>query len=527
MSLADEMRFVLEGGEGKAGFGLDFGTYRSMMAFFDGGNPVVPAYKDACLGGVPSLFWRTVSGEEFVGDQVFARDGLTTDPAGVCSSIKTHLHQDEIILHGVRYTPVEIAKRILQRVLEVTGPLFGQEFIDMEFDRIVCGVPVRFTAAEKGEIAGIVTYATGGKEVQLVPEPILAALSVDYFMEKKARRPMERPVLVFDMGAGTFDAVVLQPNPNPTVQDPYPYKALNPQGSKLAGDLMDARMEELLLDKLCQTPGINLANLKKEGHQDRIALRMEARRAKEKLSGCDEIDQLITDSTGGRAMLHITRAEYEERIRADVDQNVRMAARVVYEAGFWEDKSLDVVLVGGSTYIPLVRSLLLEIFHWLDESHIQQRLPEKAVALGAAIYATLPDVVLPKVAYGYAVSTYNYTRGREMLHVRIPSNAVLPMTVTALYSTRFNNQHAVSFFVYEVDHGESNEFLELAEGELLRDSKQAYQIEHDFGRAVPADTNVELTVTLDTSGRLTMKISDLGVSGQDTEMEVNLSSTVV
>ena len=174
-----------------------------------------------------------------------------------------------------------------------------------------------------------------------------------------------------------------------------------------------------------------------------------------------------------------------------------------------------------------MRQLLLQTFDWLDDSHIQQRLPEKAVALGAAIYATLPEVVLPKVAYGYAVSTYNYTRGRDMLHVRIPSNATLPMTVTALYSTRFNNQRTVNFFVYEVDHGETNQFLEVNEGEILRDAEQTYQIEHNFGRAVPAGTNVELTVTLDRSGRLTMKISDLGLSGRDTQMEVNLRSTVV
>lgn len=527
MGLLYEMQFAFEHGEHKTGFGLDFGTYRSMMACCDSNEPLVPAYKDACLGGVPSLFWRTATGEEFVGDQVFARDGLTTDPEGVCSSIKTQLRRKEIVLHGVSYTPRDIAQRILQRVLEVTAPLLEQEFIDMEFDRIVCGIPVRFTAAEKGEIASIVEEATGGKKVQLVPEPILAALSVDYYMEKKARSPLTRPVLIFDMGAGTFDAVVLQPNPTPTIKDPYPYKALNPQGSKLAGDLMDRRMEELLLDKLRYIPGMNLATLVKDSHQDRITLGFQAKMAKEKLSTCNEIDQLITDSYGGRAILHITRAEYEACIRDDVEKNVLLAVQVVQKSGFWGNKDLDVVLVGGSTYIPLIRNLLLKHFNWLDNSHVQQRLPEKAVALGAAIYATFPEIVLPKVAYGYAVTTYNSSYGKEMLHVRIPSNAKLPMTVSALYATRFNNQRAVSFFVYEVDHGEADAFLELTEGEMLRDAEQAYQIEHCFGRAVPAGTNVELAVTLDTSGRLTMHISDFGLSGQDTQVEVNLSSSAI
>lgn len=525
MSLISEMRAMFA--DGSVAFGMDFGTYRSMVAVCGEEGALVPAYKDACLGGVPSLFWRTESGEEYVGDEVYARNGLALDPAGVCASIKTRLQNGPVTLHDKKYTPQEIAQRIVQRVLAVTRPLLEQEFIEMDFSSIVCGVPVRFTAAQKGEIAAIVQAATGGKRVQLVPEPILAALSVDYYLEKKTRRQPNRPVLVYDMGAGTFDVCLLAPN-TPTARDPYPYKALNPQGSAMAGDFIDGVVEEIMLEQLRHTSGFDVSTLENEQHLDRQTLRVEARRVKEKLSECEEIDQLITTTAGGRAMLHLTRAELEKRVEPRLRQEtVELAVKVVKETDYWENDQLDIVLVGGSTYMPLVRRLLLQAFPWLNESHIQQRLPEKAVALGAAIYAAMPQLVLPKVAYGYAVSTYNVSRKRQMLHVRIPSNAQLPKTVKAVYSTRFNNQHAVSFYIFEVDHGEVDEFLDLEEGEALKDAGQAYFIEHDFGRPVPAETSVELTVTLDSSGRLLLRVSDMGLTGRDTEKTVDLRSTVI
>ena len=522
MSFADAMNTAVEG----PSFGLDFGTYRSMAAVCDSGTLIVPSYSDACQGGVPSLFWRTADGKEWVGDEVYAHNGCAVDPLGVCSSIKTRLKEPEIELHGKKYTPREIAVRIIRRMSEVTKPLLEQEFIDADFSSIVCGVPVRFNAAERNEIRGIVYEALGGAEVQLVPEPILAALAVDYYLYQKNHKVPDRPVLVFDMGAGTFDVALLKTNPWPTQAEPYPYIALDPQGSRIAGDAMDARMEQLMLEKLGkpeQWPTMNNPQ-----HQDRETLKFTARKAKECLSmkGCTEIDELIADSRGSRATLHITRAEYEQRIQPDVKKNVDMAAQIVRKNGFWGDPALDIVLVGGSTYLPLVRQQLLQTFDWLSESDIQQRLPEKAVALGAAVFAAHPQLLLPPVAYGYGVSTYNAKQQKDMIHVCIPSNAKLPMSQKFTFATRYDNQEGVRFLVYEVDHGETGTFLEMNEGRQLMQSQTAYSVYHSFGRSVPEHTLVELTVTLDINGLLILTVSDLGVSGQNTVKTVDLHSAV-
>lgn len=78
-------------------WGLDFGTYRSMLAYISNDqDPKVPSYKEACLGGIPSLFWYDKNGNEFVGDQVQARGGELIDPAGICSSVKTKLEKKKL-----------------------------------------------------------------------------------------------------------------------------------------------------------------------------------------------------------------------------------------------------------------------------------------------------------------------------------------------------------------------------------------------------------------------------------------------
>ena len=523
MGLYDDMKLTLD----EYHWGLDFGTYRSVVSYISAGAPPkVPGYRDACLGGIPSLFWRDKGGIEHVGDEVQAMDGLLVDPAGVCSSVKTKLAQ-EVRLHGVPYRTSDIAVRIIQRVLSVSRQLLDQEFIPMDLQELVVGVPVRFNAAQRGEIADIVRRATGltgADAVRLVPEPILAALCIDYF-QRRAGHGEDRPLLVYDMGAGTFDAVVLRRNSHPTVREPYPYIALEPEGCTVAGDRMDERMEQLILGKLRQCSNINMSVLENPTHQDRIQLRTYyARKAKETLSGISEMDLQVSGVECGTAVIHLTRAEYEAAIRTDVAETVELAAQVAQKAGVWNDPTLDILLVGGSTYIPLIRDMLLEKFDWLTESDIQQRFPEKAVALGAALYAAEPKAVLPKVAYGYAVDTVK--NGEKKLHVCIPPNDKLPMTMEHRYFTRFENQRSVRFTVFEVDHGAKGEFLNMDEGKALSASEggMTYHIEHNFGREVPVDTQVTLTVTLSPDGLLVMKVEDNGISPA-TEKEFNLTNS--
>lgn len=500
-------------------YGLDFGTYRSVLAYKETDEaPKIPSYRSVSQGGVPSLFWRTASGAEYVGDQVAEANGVIEDPIGVCASVKMQLNKPSISLNGHNYRPSNIAIQLVKRILSVSREALAQDFIDMEFDELVVGVPVRFNAAEKGEIFRIMEIATGGKRIRLVPEPILAAIANDYFQRRLGR--VSRPMLVYDMGAGTFDAVLLMPNRKRTTENPHPYIALHPEGLHLAGDVLDEVMEDLLLEKVQKNPGLRSDVLKNKGHHDRRRLKLSARELKERLSSAESSSSMISGIDCGSGMVTVSREEFESRIRPLIAKTVTLSASVLERADLGPEPDIDILLVGGSTYIPLIRRMLSERFSWLAPGNIMQRFPEKAVALGAAIYAGEPELVIPKVAYGYAVTTIH--EDVERLHVRIPANADLPKTEKAFYYTRFDNQSAVRFDVYEISSEEQNAMLDKSQGKRI----QEYTLQHKFGKAVPKGTAVELTTSLTEDGLLTMEVDDLGVSGEKTRKTFSLTNNI-
>lgn len=507
-------------------WGLDFGTYRSMVAYtMNSEAPKTPQYRDENLGGVPSVFWRDENGNEYVGDQVLERNGIVRDPEGVCPSVKMKLGENSITLHGKSYSPTEIAVRLVQRILEVSRSALQQEFIEMDFDEIVVGYPVRFNAADRGELEAILKTATNGKHIRLVHEPILAALANDYFSRRIGRRP--RTTLVFDMGAGTFDCTVIRPVSNRTARKPHPYEELASDGSFIAGNRMDELMIELILDKLRMNPnGISPLVFNNRANYS-ILCQEFARVWKEQLSGIEEDSFYLNHPNfGSSGWLNITRGEYEAKIRNEIQKNVDIAAQTLARAKLGEHPDVDILLVGGSTYIPLVRKLLEEKFDWIPKENIRQRFPEKAVVFGAALYAAEPEVIASKVIFGYAVETFVSSKNKHMLHVRIGADDELPKTVKGNYYTRYDNQRYVSFPIYEISHGESGDYLDVSDGTRAEDNGEVYEITHDFGRKVPVDTKVELTTTLDQNGVLTMTVDDLGISSETTKKTFRRISTV-
>lgn len=473
------------------------------------------------------MFWRDKNGNEYVGDQVLERSDVIHDPEGVCSSVKMKLQEDRITLHGKSYSPTEIAVRLVQRILEVSRAALEQEFVEMDFDEIVVGYPIRFNAADRGELEAILKTATNGKHIRLAPEPILAALSNDYFCRRMGRRP--KTTLVFDMGAGTFDCTVIRPVTNRTARKPHPYEELASDGSFIAGNRMDVLMTELIVEKLRQNPGgIIMSEIESQTTASYKWLSQKfAREQKERLSKQSDGTFLVSyDTCGSSGWLNITRGEYEEKIRSEIQKNVDIAAQTLARAKLGEHPDVDILLVGGSTYIPLVRKLLEEKFDWIPKENIMQRFPEKAVVFGAALYAAEPEVIASKVIFGYAVETFVSSKNKHMLHVRIGADDELPKTVKGNYYTRYDNQRYVSFPIYEISHGESGDYLDVSDGTRAEDNGEVYEITHDFGRKVPVDTKVELTTTLDQNGVLTMTVDDLGISSETTKKTFRRISTV-
>lgn len=495
-------------------FGIDVGTSSCLIAYKEpAAKPKVPSYRGSNSKGIPSLFMRDKNGNEWAGDQVVDRQGQAEDPNGVCESIKMNLAEDTITLNGHAYTPREIAVRLVERVMQVSREALDLEMVELAFSRLVCGVPVRFRAKERAEMKAILMEAIG-KDIQyrLVHEPVLAAVANDYFL-RRTKQDL-RPLVVFDSGAGTTDVVLLEPNKNPTARNPHPYITHEDslQGNRDAGDVLDEKMEELLLEKVKQNPGtVKMSILLDKKHADRRRLRQTAKEAKERLSNADSCAVSINGLECGSTMVQVTRKEYEDRIRPVLDKWIKLVEKVFAGSGMGHNSGTEILLVGGTTYIPLLRQMLEEAF---PKSQIHQRFPEQAVALGAAIYAELAEdetPVLPKVAYGYAVNTY--IGNVEKLEVMIPTGAKLPMTVTSDFYSRNNNQFVVAFKVYEVDRGTAGEYLLMNQGQAVEHANKEgqfceYKYTHQFGRSVPKGTEVSLAVTLSQDGILTMRSKD-------------------
>ena len=502
-------------------FGVDIGTSTSCVAYKErDAAPKTASYRGECRGGIPSLAWRDKNGNEWYCDQVMQKNGLLEDPAGVWASGKMKLGSKTVELNGHTYKPRYLMVREVQRVLKVSQEALEEEMVEMDTQTWVVGVPAWFTAAEKGELLCILEEATKGKNIRLVLEPILAALANYYFSKKNGRKP--RRVLVFDMGGGTLDVVLLEPNEHPTAENPEPYIARNPDGLRIAGDVLDEKMEELILEELEKNPGeVKLDILRNKDHHDRRLLRQKAKEAKEKLSDERSCTVTIAGVECGITKINVTRDQYEAKIMPLIKETVALAADVLKRCNLGPNPDIDILMVGGSTYTPLIRTLLEQEFPWIPSENIMRRFPERAVALGAAIYAETPQIVRPKVAYGYAVNTHINNGREEVLRVIIPSAAELPMTVTADFLTMDENQASVGFSVYEVPNTEGKTHMKMDSGRIT-----TYRISHRFAQRVPRETPVRLSTTLTEDGVLNMTVEDFQPDKRTTEKTFTMNNTI-
>ena len=485
-------------------FGVDIGTTKSYVAYCENGKAKVP---NDITNGIPSLAWRDANGREWFCDEVERKNGLCDDPKNVWTSGKMHLADKQVVLSNHAYTPRYLMEKMVSRVLEVGANAIDEEaFVEMKPKTLVAGIPIRFTAGEKGEMLSILEKCSNTK-VLLVHEPVLAAIYNDSYIKHKGGSSIkkDRKVLVIDAGGGTTDIVVLTTNPNPNFENPEPYIPHHPAGHRVAGDDIDKITEELILEKLRQDPGnIKMEILENTAHYDRRRLRQTAREAKEKLSSVEAYSFDVNGEECGSATVKITRAEFEKRIEAMLSGLVSSAYLTLCKCELDGDPDIDILLVGGTTNIPLFKRLVKKQFDWIPEERIYQRNAAMAIALGAAIYAQNPKIVSSKVAYGYGVNTHINDGAKEVLRVMIPSVTRLPYTVSANFSTLDDLQTAASFRVYEVyDTEEDATYIEMERGKMT-----SYCINHDFKSSVAKNTPIRLTITLTEDGVLNAMVED-------------------
>jgi len=510
--------------------GIDLGTTNSVIAFMESGEPKVISNEEGARV-TPSVVGFTAKGETLVGE--LARRQAVTAPTATVYSIKRFMGQRfddveeemrrvgyEVVagengdaavrVHGRCYAPPEVAARVLMKLKRAAELYLGEEVTEA-----VITVPAYFNDAQRkatrdaGQIAGFDVK-------RIINEPTAAALS--YGLDKGA----EELVAVFDFGGGTFDISILEVGGEIV-------EVLATNGDfHLGGDDIDAVLVELLYTHFHAETGIDLradpAVLQR--------LREAAERAKIELSSITEAEInlpfLTADARGPRHLnMRISRADLEHFIAPLVERAMQCCERALSDAGKSPLEIEQVLLVGGSTRIPLVQKRVTEFFG--REPHRGLN-PDEVVALGAAIQGAvlsgrLDNILLLDVT---PLSLGLETRGGIMTPV-IPRNTSIPTRRSKTFSTTVDNQSSVEMHVCQGEHSFAKDNRSLGRFELGNvppGPRATPQIEVAFD----VDANGILLVTaqeMKTGQKAEIRITGAGgLSTEDVRRAVQDAATV-
>ena len=432
--------------------GIDLGTTNSVVAVMEDGEPKVIANDE---GGrtTPSVVAIEQSGNVLVGQQ--ARRQAITNPQNTVFSAKRFIGRRfdevgeetkrvgfearasksggvEMKLRDKSWSPEEISARVLGKLKKA-----AEDYLGGSVTKAVITVPAYFNDAQRqatkdaGRIAGL-------EVLRIVNEPTAAALA--YAHGRKDEK--ERLVAVYDLGGGTFDISILE-----VAHDVV--EVLSTGGdTHLGGDDFDQRIVDWLLAEFKKESGIDVA-------KDRLVLqrlRDAAEKAKIELSLGSETEInlpfLTADASGPKHMqIKLSRAKFESLIAELVEKTIAPCKRALADAGKKVSEIDEVLLVGGSTRVPLVQKKVEELFGKAPNKSVN---PDEVVALGAAVQAgvltgEVSDMVLVDVT---PLSLGIETLGGVMT-VLIPRNTTIPTRKSEVFSTAADGQPSVEVHVLQ------------------------------------------------------------------------------
>ena len=494
--------------------GIDLGTTNSVVAVMEGGKPTVIINSEGSRL-TPSVVAFTKTGERLVGQ--IAKRQAVLNPENTIYSAKRFIGrrysevQSELKnvpykvvagpndavrfdITGKQYAPEEISALVLRKLADDAAKYLGEKVGDA-----VITVPAYFNDAQRqatkdaGKIAGL-------NVLRIINEPTAASLA--YGLDKKKNET----ILVFDLGGGTFDVSILD------VGDGL-FEVRSTSGdTHLGGDDFDKRLVDWMAEEFRRDQGIDL-------RKDRQALQRlteAAEKAKIELSSAIEttisLPFVTADATGPKHLeMKLTRAKFDQLTADLVERCVGPVKRALEDAKITEKDIDEVILVGGSTRIPAVQTLVRRLTGGKEAN--QSVNPDEVVAVGAAIQAgvlagEVKNVLLLDVT---PLSLGVETLGGVMTKL-IERNTTIPARKSETFSTAEDNQAAVDIHVLQ------------GERELARDNRTLGNFRLEGIQPAPRGAaQIEVTFDIDANGILTVTAKDKQ-SGKEQKITISGST---